>query len=114
MPTIPSELAPIILTFRPLMLNRIWEHAIVLLLGAILAPGKRTVSSLLRIMGRRQERRFQNYHPVLNRAAWDLRQGSAMLLGLLIKTVARRSLLLFGLYDSIERRWGPKIRARGI
>ena len=83
MPTIPSELAPIILTFQPLMLNRTWEHAIVLLLGAILAPGKRTVSSLLRIMGRRQERRFQNYHRVLNRAAWDLRQGSAILLGLL-------------------------------
>ena len=114
MPTIPSELAPIILTFQPLMLNRTWEHAIVLLLGAILAPGKRTVSSLLRIMGRRQERRFQNYHRVLNRAAWDLRQGSAILLGLLIQTFAPRGRLLFGLDDTIERRWGPKIRARGI
>ena len=59
------------------MLNRTWERAIVLLLGAILAPGKRTVSSVLSITGRRRERRFQNYHRVLNRAAWDLRQGSA-------------------------------------
>jgi hypothetical protein len=114
MPTIPPKLAPIILAFQPLMLNRTWEHAIVLLLGAILAPGKRTVSSLLRIMGRRQERRFQNYHRVLNRAAWDLRQGSAILLGLLIQTFAPRGRLLFGLDDTIERRWGPKIRARGI
>src|ERR1700682_3225388 len=114
MPTLPSELAPIILAFQPLMLNRTWEHAIVLRVGAILAPGKRTVSSVLRITGRRGEPRFQNYHRVLNRAAWDLRQGSAILLGLLIQTFAPRGRLLFGMDDTIERRWGPKIRARGI
>src|SRR4051812_17158201 len=49
MATLPSELAPIILAFQPLMLNRTWEHAVVLLVGAILAPGKRTVSSVLRM-----------------------------------------------------------------
>jgi hypothetical protein len=65
-------------------------------------------------MGRRQEQRFQNYHRVLNRAAWDLRRGSAILLGLLIQRFAPRGRLLFGIDDTIERRWGPKIRARGI
>ena len=80
MATLPSELAPIILAFQPLMLNRTWQHAVVLLAGAILAPGKRTISSLLRITGRRQEKTFQNYHRVLNRAAWDLRRGSQILL----------------------------------
>ena len=39
-----------------------------LLTGAILAPGKRTVTSLLRIMGLAHERRFVNDHRVLNRA----------------------------------------------
>ncbi len=58
--TIPSELAPIILAFQPLMLNRTWQHAVTLLVGAILAPGKRTVSSLLRITGLHQEKAFQN------------------------------------------------------
>jgi hypothetical protein len=48
--TLPSDFAPIILAFQPLMLNRTWRHALVLLVGAILAPGKRTVSSVLRIM----------------------------------------------------------------
>ena len=112
--SLPSDFAPIILAFQPLMLNRTWQHAVVLLVGAILAPGKRTVSSALRIMGRRHESRFQNYHRVLNRAAWDLRQGSGILLGLLIQRFAPRGRLLFGLDDTIERRWGPKIRARGI
>ncbi len=112
--TLPSDFAPIILAFQPLMLNRTWQHAVVLLVGAILAPGKRTVSSVLRITGRRREQRFQNYHRVLNRAAWDLRRGSAILLGLLIQRFAPRGRLLFGIDDTIERRWGPKIRARGI
>jgi DDE superfamily endonuclease len=112
--TLPSDFAPIILAFQPLMLNRTWQHAVVLLVGAILAPGKRTVSSVLRIMGRRREQRFQNYHRVLNRAAWDLRRGSAILLGLLIQRFVPRGRLLFGMDDTIERRWGPKISARGI
>lgn len=111
---LPSAFAPIILAFQPLMLNRTWQHAVVLLVGAILAPGKRTVSSVLRIMGRTSDRRFQNYHRVLNRAALDLRQGGAILLGLLVQRFAPRGRLLFGLDDTIERRWGPKIRARGI
>jgi hypothetical protein len=114
MATLPSELAPIILAFQPLMLNRTWEHALVLLVGAILAPGKRTVSSVLRIMGRQREQGFQNYHRVLNRASWHPRQASAILLRLLIERFAPRGRLLFGVDDTIERRWGPKISARGI
>src|SRR6266566_1198019 len=114
MATLPSELAPIILAFQPLMLNRTWEHALVLLVGAILAPGKRTVSSILRIVGRQREQGFQNYHRVLNRAAWSPRQAAAILLGLLIQRFAPHGRLLFGIDDTIERRWGPKISARGI
>ena len=110
----PSNLAPIILAFQPLMLNRTWQNAVVLLVGAILAPGKRTVSSVLRITGRSQEKQFQNYHRVLNRASWNLRRGSGILLALLVQRFAPTGPLLFGIDDTIERRWGPKIRARGI
>lgn len=108
------DLAPIILAFQSLMLNRTWQHAMVLLAGAILAPGKRTVCSVLRIMGRRQQSDFQNYHRILNRASWNLRHGSRILLGLLLQEFAPDGPLLFGIDDTIERRWGPKIRARGI
>jgi DDE superfamily endonuclease len=112
--TLPSDFAPIILAFQPLMLNRTWNHALVLLIGSILAPGKRTVSSVLRVMGRSGESQFQNYHRVLNRAAWDVRRAGAILLALLISHFAPGGRLVFGLDDTIERRWGPKIRARGI
>ena len=55
-----------------------------LLVGAILAPGKRTVTSALRVMGLSQERQFQNFHRVLNRATWSSHAVSCVLLRLLV------------------------------
>jgi len=56
----------------------VWESALVLV-GAILAPGKRTVSAILRVMGLHHEHNFQNYHRVLNRAVWSSRHASKLL-----------------------------------
>ena len=69
--TLPSEYLTLIQAFAPIFSKRIWSHIQVLVLGAILAPGKRTVSAVLRIMGLSQEKHFQNYHRVLNRAVWS-------------------------------------------
>ena len=71
MPCLPPRFVAVILAFAPLFFQRSWRHAEVLLTGAILAPGKRIVTSLLRIMGLAHERRFVNYHRVLNRAEWS-------------------------------------------
>jgi hypothetical protein len=86
----------------------------VLLWGAILAPGKRTVTSALRIMGLSEDRHFENYHRVLNRARWSCLKASRVLLNVLLSTFAPSGPLVFGLDDTIERRRGEKIRARGI
>ena len=66
---LPPRFSTLILAFAPLFLQRSWRHAEVLLSGAILAPGRRTVASILRITGLARERRFVNYHRVLSRAA---------------------------------------------
>ena len=103
-----------ILSFAPLFFNRVWRCALILLIGAILSPGKRTVTSALRVMGLRDERRFQMYHRVLNRAVWSCRQASLILLRMLVATFASTGPLVLVLDDTIERRWGPQISARGI
>lgn len=110
----PSRFAGVILSFAPLFLRRSWRHAEVLLTGAILVPGQRTVTSILRIMGLRQERRFVNYHRVLNRAAWCRRAASRTLLGLLVAAFAPRGPLVLGIDDTIERRRGKRVAAKGI
>jgi hypothetical protein len=114
MPRLPARFAAVILCFAPLFQQRSWRHAEVLLIGAILAPGRRTVSSILRITGRSRERRFVNYHRVLNRAAWSGRAAARVLLGLLLDAFLPAGPVLLGLDDTIERRRGKRISAKGI
>src|SRR5512136_1160290 len=93
---------------------RIWSYAQVLITGAILARGQRTVTALLRVMGRSDEKHFVNYHRVLQRAVWSSRAVSGTLLLLLVQTFVGTGPILIGGDDTIERRWGLKIAARGI
>ena len=111
---LPSEFSSIIVAFSPLFFNGVWRSAQILLIGAILAPGKRTVTSALRVMGLSDERRFQIYHRVLNRAVWSCRHANLILLRMLVAAFAPNGPLVLVLDDTIERRWGPKISARGI
>ena len=92
--------------FAPYFSKSIWQHARVLWLGAILVPGRRTVTAVLRIMGLESERLFQNYHRVLNRATWSSLTLSSVLLRLLVETFAPRGPVICGLDDTIERRRG--------
>jgi hypothetical protein len=112
--TLPSEYLTLIQVFAPIFSERIWWHVQVLVMGAILAPGKRTVTAVLRIMGLSQEKHFQNYHRVLNRAVWSGLAISRVLLHVLIATFASRGDVVIGLDDTIERRRGEKIKAKGI
>jgi hypothetical protein len=114
MRTLPQEMIRVLAPFAPLFSGRVWQHAQVLLAGAILAPGRRTVSSALRAMGLDQERCFHRYHRVLNRAQWSSREASRVLLGLLMETFVPEGPLVLGVDETLERRRGAKIRAKGI
>jgi hypothetical protein len=114
MPHLPACFVGIIIAFAPLFVHRSWKHAQVLLIGAILAPGRRTVTNLLRIAGLSRERHFVNYHRVLSRAAWCLRGGARILLELLVEAFVPDGPIVMAVDDTIERRWGRRIKARGI
>ena len=114
MPTLPVELSPLIVEFAPLFSKRVWERVKILLIGAILAVGKRTITSCLRVAGKSEDKLFQNYHRVLNRARWSALEASRILLRLLIKAFAPEGELVIGIDDTIERRRGTKIKAKGI
>ena len=91
----------------------VWQHVKVLLTGAVLAPGQRTVTAILRIMGLSAVPNFQTYHRVLNRPSGRL-YASQLLLRLLVAVFVPRGVVLFGLDDTIERRRGEQITAKGI
>lgn len=112
--TLPQQFSEILQMFAVHFSPQVWEHARVLLTGAILVRGQRTVASALRVMGLGDESRFEAYHRVLSRAVWDARTLGRTLLILLLKTFALQGELLIGGDETIERRTGKMIRAKGI
>ena len=112
---LPEHIITLMQPFCPLFREPTWRKAQILLIGAILTTGARTVTACLRVMGLSQETDFAKYHQVLNRAIWSPRQASERLLKLLLRTLDQElKPLVFGLDETIERRWGRQIRARGI
>ena len=98
-----------------LFTNPTWQKAQLLMVGAILSTGQRTVAAALRVMGRSDQDDFARYHEVLNRAVWSPREAARILLLLLLQYLDRGdSPLVFGIDETLERRRGAKIRARGI
>jgi len=112
--TLPAALLSLLGMLAALFSRPVGEHAQGLLVGAMLATGKRTVTACLRVMGLSHETRFVNYHRVVNRARWSAVGASHILLRLLIMTFAPQGCLVFGLDDTIERRRGDHIKAKGI
>jgi hypothetical protein len=114
MSTLPPRFAALIVAFSRLFRQQTWRHAERLLLGAILAPGIRTVTQVLRVLGLAHERHFVNYHRVLSRAAWSPRAASRILLGLLVRAFVPTGPIVLGLDETLERRRGARIRAKGV
>jgi hypothetical protein len=112
--TLPVNLRPLIGYFAPQFSKRVWNHVQVLLVGALLTPGRRTVTAALRVCGLGEEKHFQNYHRVLNRARWSSLALARLLLRLLLRTFAADGPLIIGLDDPLERRRGEKSSAKGI
>jgi hypothetical protein len=112
--SLPIAFSSVIGVFVPVFSRPVWQYVKVLLTGAVLAPGKRTVTAMLQIMGRSAASDFQTYHRVLNRAVWSPLTASRLLLRLLVAVFIPRGVVVVGLDDTIERRRGEQIKAKGI
>ena len=113
--TLPDVIIAILTPFATLFQSRTWMKAQVLLIGTILTPGKRTVAAALRVMGLSYAGTFAKYHQVLNRASWSSLQLSRVLLHLLLRYLdSGEGPLVFGMDETLERRRGQRISAKGI
>src|SRR5262245_44057518 len=112
---LPPRFLSYLSEFANLFTRPTWPNVLMLLAGVILTPGRRTVTAALRILGRERDPSFCTFHRILNRAAWSSRAAASRLLLLLIACfLPTAAPVVIGLDDTIERRWGPKISARGI
>jgi DDE superfamily endonuclease len=112
--SLPTTFISVMAVVAPVFSKPVWQHVKVRLTGAILAPGKRTVTSALCVMGRSAAAHCHTYHRVLNRAVWSPLGASRRLRRLLVAVFVPAGVVVFGLDETIERRRGDKIQAQGI
>ena len=110
---LPAEIIPILAQFAPVFTAPTYQKALVLVVGTILAKGRRTVTSALRAVGHTQTADWAKYHHVLNRARWSGLQLSERLLLVLVATFGAADGVTIVVDETLERRWGPRIRKRG-
>lgn len=114
MRTLPTTMIRVLAPFAPLFSERVFKHVQVLVAGAILTPGKRTLSSALGAMGLDQQKTFHRYHRVLSRAKWSTMEASRILLDSLVEAFVPEGPLVVGVDETLERRQGRRIAAKGI
>ncbi len=113
--TLPAAIVSVLFPFATLLTNPTWRKAQLLLVGTILTTVRCPVAAALRVMGRSDQDDYSRYHEVLNRAVWSSRGVARVLLVLLLQHLDRGDgPLVFGIDETLERRRGAKIRARGI
>lgn len=112
---LPPEFQSVISLFSTAFSLRVWDKALVLVLGVICCPGSRTICNVLRAAGLGSDKRFHKYHRFLSQNKWSALKLSEILLSCLVNTFVGADLaLVFGIDETIERRWGPKITKRAI
>ncbi|MDQ2731260.1 MAG: transposase, partial [Armatimonadota bacterium] len=108
-----AEIIQLLAIFSTGMTAPTFGNALTLLYGSILTPGRRTVTTALRVMGLEQEQNFTKYHQVLNRAKWSPMLMSHLLLSLLIKLfVSEGETIVLLVDETLERRQGHQVKYR--
>ena len=110
-PLVPPALIPLLAGFRSLFTAPVWDHVLVLVAGAVLAPGKRTVSAALRVMGLGSAAGFARYHHVLSQARWSSRAVARMLLAMIMEAFLSNGPVVIGMDDTIELTFSDTIAA---
>jgi hypothetical protein len=109
MPPLPNALQKVLAPSACLFTSPTWQKAQVLVVGTLLTPRKRTVTAALRVMGLARRNDFAKYHQVLDRASWSAFMASRVLLGLLLSAFDMGGAWVFGIDETLERRWGSSV-----
>ena len=113
--TLPDAIVAVLIRFATRFQIRTWCKVRVLLVGAILTPGQRTVAAALRVMGLNNDHNYARYYHVLKQTVWSPLQVSQVLLRLLLQHLDRSDgPLVFGIDETLEPRQGLRINALGI
>jgi len=109
-----GEIISVLVAFASHFTKPTWKNLQILFMGAVLCRGPRRITSILRVMGLIHEKNFSKYHRILSYTKWDGLALSKILLGLLIQILPSSWPILIAVDETLERRKGKKIKAKGV
>lgn len=110
---LPPPIIAVLSAFQPAFTRPTYRRAVALVVGTLLARGRRTVAAALRQLGLHHRASWAAYHHVLNRSVWSPRTVSRLLLQLIVATfVGQDGMVELVIDETLERRWGRKIKHR--
>src|SRR5690242_14724419 len=83
--SLPNPIIAVLASFEPLFTVPTWKKVVTLLVGKLLARGRRTVTAALRQTGQQMNAQFSVFHYVLNRARWSSLEVSRRLLQVFVR-----------------------------
>ena len=111
---LPKTIISVLAYFQSAFTAPTFYKAIGLVVGTLLARGRRTVAVALRYLGLAHYSNFNKYHQVLSQAKWSGLKVSKLRLQLLVATFGDSTGPLDLVIDqTLQRRWGRKITKRG-
>jgi hypothetical protein len=114
MPTLPHAILSVLMPFAIIFQqSRIFQKAVTLFIGTLLCLGGVTVCAALRALGMNTDRAYGRFHRLLNRDRWNMLLASKILLNQLLDAFTA-NIITFAIDDTIERRRGKKIKAKGF
>src|SRR5215213_6780731 len=105
---VPAAAEPLLSSFSVAFSRPTFHRVVLLILGVVVAPGRRTVAAVLRTMRPLARGHFSSYHRVLSRARWSLWAAGKVLAHAALARVPEGEPVVLAADDTVARRRGPK------
>jgi hypothetical protein len=110
--TLPRAAEPLVRTLAPCFSDRVFRRFVLLLVGAVLAPRRRCVTSVLRVLGPLADGHFSSYHRALSHAQFSMWRLGRVLARLVVAAVPGDEPIVLAVDDTVARHGGPKVYGR--
>lgn len=116
MTNLPEVILHVFTLFAPLFSRPVFNNALELLTAHFLCNGKRTVTNLIKCLGKQNDsKKFTKYFYVFRKAKWSTFQASKLLFLLIInKLLPEDAPIEINIDSHLNRRRGPKIKGLGM
>ena len=111
--TVPACVIPVLTMFRPVFSDPTSHRFLILVLAAILTPGRRTVTNLLRTVRYQAQGHASSYHRVCSRRRWSTWALARTLITFLLDYVVPPGPVLLAGDDTVTEHPGPKVFGKG-